>query len=91
MRILKKRSNLIIFYIAELGTRQHCRDNVTMFSSHKSVGYCFITIFVVAKLYLDTETLIFIEFFLVPEALLRCRCRESLKYCRMFSSVKIGS
>ena len=70
MRILKKRSNLIIFYIAELGTRQHCRDNVTMFSSHKSVGYCFITIFVVAKLYLDTETLIFFEFFLVPAILL---------------------
>ena len=24
----------------KLGTRQHCRDNVTMFSGHKVVGYC---------------------------------------------------
>ena len=28
----------------ELGTRQYCRDNVTMFSSHKVVCYCNMTI-----------------------------------------------
>ena len=32
---------------AELGTRQHCCDKVTMFSGPKIVGHCIITIFVV--------------------------------------------
>ena len=31
---------------AELGTRQHCCDNVTMFLGHKIVGYCILCIFV---------------------------------------------
>ena len=35
-------------YHLELGTRQYCRDNVTMLSDHKVVSYCNITIFVVA-------------------------------------------
>ena len=34
--------------ISELGTRQICRDNVTMFSGHKVDGICHFTIFVVA-------------------------------------------
>ena len=34
--------------MAELGTRQQCRVNVTMFSGHKTVSYCIMTMFVVA-------------------------------------------
>ena len=34
---------------AELGTRLYCRDNLTMFSDHKVVCYCNITIFIVAS------------------------------------------
>ena len=65
-------SNFLFF--PELGTRQHCRDNVTMSSDLKVVGFCSFTIFVVATpSTVDTETLIFFEFFLVPEVLLRCR------------------
>ena len=45
---------------SELGTRQHCRNNVTMFSDHKFVEYCSI----------------------IPEALLRCRCREAINLSR---------
>ena len=36
--------------LAELGTRQHCRDNVTMLSGRKVVGFSIFTIFVVATL-----------------------------------------
>ena len=57
---------------AELGTQQHCRDNVTMFSSLKVVGFCFFTIFVVATPSRHRYLNIF-RFFFVPEALLRCR------------------
>ena len=32
-------SKLKMSFFAELGTRQHCRDNVTMFSDHKIVNY----------------------------------------------------
>ena len=38
----------------ELGTRQFCHDNKTMFSGHKVVIYCNITVFV-WLLPLDTE------------------------------------
>ena len=53
--------------------RQHCRDNLTLFSGHiVDVGYCFRTIFFVATpLRHGDET--FFEFFSVAEALLRCR------------------
>ena len=54
---------------SELGIPQHCRDNVTMFSDNTVVGYSNITLFVVAILHLDTETLKYLEFSLVPEAL----------------------
>ena len=41
----------------QYGTRQYCRDNVTIFSGHKVVRYCNITIFVVATpCTVDTET-----------------------------------
>ena len=33
---------------AELGTRQHRRDNVSMLTSHKIVGYYIMSLFVVA-------------------------------------------
>ena len=39
---------------SELGTRQFCRGNVTMFLVHKVVIYCNITLFV-WLLHLDTE------------------------------------
>ena len=56
---------------AELGTRQFCRDNVTMFSGHKVVIYNNITVFV-WLLHLDTlRSKYFSIFFLVPEDLLR--------------------
>ena len=80
-------SNFLFF--PELGTRQHCRDNVTMSSDLKVVGFSSFTIFVVATpSTVDTETLIFFEFFLVPYrfyyvvALLRCRCREAKQLSR---------
>ena len=57
---------------AELGTRQHCRDNVTMVAGLKVVGFCFFTIFVVATPSRHRYLNIF-RFFFVPEALLRCR------------------
>ena len=42
-----------VYYKAELGTQQHCRDNVTMFSGQKIVDYDIMTIFVVAYLYTE--------------------------------------
>ena len=51
-KIFAKMGRCRIFAISRLsllmGTRQHWRDNVTMFSGHKVVGYCILTIFVVA-------------------------------------------
>ena len=49
-----------------------------MYSGHKVDGYCIITI-------LDTETLIFFYFFLVPaEALLRCREAKKLSRAQLW-------
>ena len=79
-------SNFLFF--PELGTRQHCRDNVTMSSDLKVVGFCSFTIFVVATpSTVDTETLIFSNFFLSLRfycgvALLRCRCHEAKQLSR---------
>ena len=56
--------------IKELGTWQHCRDNVTMFSGLKVVGYFIINIFVVATPFRHRDPKIF-RIFLVPEALVR--------------------
>ena len=49
--------NIFSVTLPELGMPQRCRDNVTMF--------------LVWLLHLDTEA--FSQFFLVPDALLRCR------------------
>ena len=39
---------LLAVKLTELGTRQFCRDNVTMLSGHKVVCTCYFTIFIVA-------------------------------------------
>ena len=41
-------NDMIMIWKSELVTRKYCRDNVTMFSGHKVVCYCKITIFIVA-------------------------------------------
>ena len=71
---------------AELGTRQHCRHNVTMFSSHNVFGYCIISIYFL-WLYPSRHRDLF-KFFLVPEARLHCRVFivAKLKNCRVPSS-----
>ena len=54
----------IILLFAELGTRPHCRDNVTMFSGLKvcwSLHYYYI---LVAILHFDNDNLTFFEFFM---------------------------
>ena len=35
-------------FFAELGTRQHFRDNLTMFSDLKDLGFCIFTLYVAA-------------------------------------------
>ena len=65
-----------VLLLAELGTRQFCHDNVTMFSGHKVVCNCQFTIFVVATPSRHWGLTIFRIFsgpWLVPEALLHCR------------------
>ena len=73
-------------YWPELGKRPHCRDNVTRFSGHKIVMVTAILLYSLWLLNLDTETLIFFEFFLVPETLWRCLVVAKVKYCRVPSS-----
>ena len=65
IRKLKKK-NLFLFF-PELVTRQHCRDNVTMFSVR------LICLYSTCLLHLDNEVLRFFIFFLVPDALFYCR------------------
>ena len=62
----------------------HCRDNVTLFSGHKVVGYGIaLLLYALRLLHLYTETLTFFELFLILEGLLsRCRCRDALKLSR---------
>ena len=57
----------------ELGTRQQCWDNVAIFSGNKTVIVIALCQHLMLLLHLETETLTFFEFFLVPQALLRCR------------------
>ena len=45
-RYEKELSNKNACTSSELGTRKHCRGNVTMFSGPKSVGYCIIPVLV---------------------------------------------
>ena len=58
---------------AELGTRQLCCDNVTLFSGHKIDAFCIMFIFVVATPFRYRDLNISHICFLVPKALLRCR------------------
>ena len=53
-----------------------------MFSGHKIVIYWLIALCLdsLYLLHLDAETLTFIDFFHVTEALLRRRCREAKNY-----------
>ena len=78
-------------YFSELGTRQFCRDNVTMLPCHTVVYNCHYTIFIVATPSRHWGLTIFRFFsgpWLVPEAILRCRVVivAKLKNCRMPSS-----
>ena len=41
----------VIDFLAELGTRKHCRHNETMFSGPNMVDYCIMSVFVVAIQY----------------------------------------
>ena len=70
--------------MAELGTRQQCRDNVTMFSGHKTVSYCIMPIFVVAIPFRRRHLKLFRIFscLLSSITLSRCRCSR----CRVPSS-----
>ena len=46
--LIKKKICVLCLLPSELGTRQYCRDNVTMFSGHMVVSFCTINIFGVA-------------------------------------------
>ena len=74
----------------ELGTRQHGRVNVTLFSGLKGVGYCNITKVVVVSPFRHKDiTGIIFQIFSWPEIsimFLRCRCRK-VKKCRVPGSV----
>ena len=58
--------------VSELGTRQHCRDNVTMFSGKKLLikALCQCSLWL---LHWDTEAFTFFVLFLVSEAPFLCR------------------
>ena len=84
-------SPILVLLWPELGTRQFCRNNVTMFSGHKVVCICNFTIFVVATPARHWGLTIFRNFsgpWLILEALLRCHVVvvAKLKNCRVPSS-----
>ena len=69
----------------ELGTRQYCRDNETMFSGHKVVWYCNITLFGVATPSRHQADLNCFRFFSGSGGsitLSHCGCRKTLKLSR---------
>ena len=74
--------------VSELGTRQHCRDNVTMFSGLKAVEFCIFTIFAVATPSSHRALIFFLYFFSCPWGsmysitLSRCRCRKAKQLSR---------
>ena len=70
--------------LLELGMRQYCRDNETMFSGHKVVCYCNFTTFGVATPSRHRDLNIF-QFFsgsCGSITLSRCCCREAIKLSR---------
>ena len=73
--------------------RQHCRNNVTMFSDQQTVDYGIMSIFVAATPFRNPGLNVFWDFFLVFEPLhtvlrcmSRCRCREAKQLSPMPSS-----
>ena len=69
----------------ELSTRQRCRDNVTIFSDQTIVGFCIMSIFVVATPFRNWD----LNIFLVYEAFLRCgivAIVAKLKNCHVSNS-----
>ena len=70
------------FLNTELGPRQYCRDNVTMFSAHKMVVYCILSIVVVVTPVRHQDNNIFLIFSCPWSAITLFvvafkRCRES--------------
>ena len=60
----------VIDFLAELGTRKHCRHNETMSSGPNMVDYCIMSVFVVAIQYsIYTPTNYCLYLFLNTEAL----------------------
>ena len=60
--------------VTELGTRQHYRDNVTMFLGHKIVHFCIMSLFV-ERISIRHRDLNPFRIFRITEALFCCRCR----------------
>ena len=50
--------------VAELGTRQHCPDNFSMFAGHKIIDYCIMSVFVAGTQFRHQVLKIFLIFFL---------------------------
>ena len=77
--------------LPELGTRQHCRDNVTMFSGHKLVSYC-ITVCLYSRAFHFSYFFGSLKLCYVV-ALSFCRCWEANKIvaCPALQSTKDGS
>ena len=70
--------------LAELGTRQSCRDKVAMFTGQKIVDYCIMYTFVVATKFRHRGLHIFHGFTChrISITMSRCRCREAQKLSR---------
>ena len=70
----------------ELGTRQYCRDNETMFSGHTVICYCNITIFGVANPSRHRDLNIFRTFSGPRGSITLSRCRGvALSHCRVIA------
>ena len=68
----------------ELGTRQYCRDNETMFSGHTVICYCNITIFGVANPSRHRDLNIFRTFSGPRGSITLSRCRGvAVSRCRV--------
>ena len=79
--------------LAQLRTRQHWRDNVTMFSGHYRDGYRIaFCLYFLWLLHLDSETITCFRFYQVPGALLSCRVVvvAKLNNCRVPSSAYLS-